>query len=223
VVKIGDGETTGEGVGLGLGLGLWNGLGSGLGLDSGSDGDGDGSGSDLHHGTHRATMVTTSRKTPTGVDRRRIQQKSNEWKTFSDSRLAAAPVYIDAAAWCTRAPPTGAGEHRSVTRERKQLHFRKCQMHMDICTSYVCTKKRRPAFLSRMRSHEVTLLAKDYDAPPDRYLCGLMGCQEAPIPDYMWRTEITPQSMLGGLRANLLLVRQCRCAFVIIGDITSSL
>jgi hypothetical protein len=29
---------------------------------------------------------------------------------------------------------------------------------------------------------------RDYDAPPDRYLCGLMGFQEAPMPDYMWRT-----------------------------------
>jgi hypothetical protein len=111
VVKIGDGDM--------------------LKLDSGSDGDGDGSGSDLvNHGALRATRVATSRKTscgcPRGLDRRHIQQKSNEWRTPDDARTEAAPVYIDAAAWCTRAPPTGAGEHKSVTREREKHHFREC-------------------------------------------------------------------------------------------------
>ncbi len=95
VVKIGDGSTLGGGgVGLGLGLGLWIGLGLGvliglvkmLKVDSVSDGEGDGSGSDLvNHGALRATRVTTSRKTswecPRGLDRRCIQQKSNEWRT----------------------------------------------------------------------------------------------------------------------------------------------
>jgi hypothetical protein len=170
MVKIGDGSTFGGGgVGLGLGLGSRLGLDSMLKFDSGSDGEADGSGSDLHHGAHRATKVTTSRTTswesPRGLDRRRIQQKSNEWRTSDDARPEAAPVCIDASAWCVNicAPPlteTETGEHSSFARERTKHRFREFQMYMDICTSLVCTKKLRPAFTSRIRSHEVTPLAE---------------------------------------------------------------
>lgn len=73
-------------LGSGLGIVLGSGLnpGSGVKLDAGSDREGGGSGSDLHHGTHgthRATNVTTSKKTgerPFGLYRRRALQKLNE-------------------------------------------------------------------------------------------------------------------------------------------------